>query len=173
MPEQFLDFIYQITSPELQRRLLGFKILSILIFTGMVAAIVYFLRHSRWWELTFPHHSLQALGFRGREERKIVKEWKKIQRRLEQESMPEAKLAIIEADQLLGRVLERMGYRGETVEQRLSQVSVQVLENLGELKKVRKIRDNIVHDPDYQLELDQASEVIEVYQQVLEALEIL
>ena len=85
----------------------------------------------------------------------------------------EAKLAIIEADKILDNVLERMGYRGENLIERLKQVDEKILPNFEEIQLAHKIRDDIVHDPDYKLAIDHAKIVMEAYEEALRKLEAL
>ena len=99
--------------------------------------------------------------------------WRKIIARLEKKSESEAKLAILEADSLLDEVLGKSGYEGETPRERLEKITVSTLPNLEELKKARQVRENIISDPAYKLELEKAKGVLKVYEKSLTFLEAL
>ena len=75
------------------------------------------------------------------------------------------KLAIIEADALLNEVLERMAYTGESLGERLKQVESSVLPNIEQVWQAHRVRNDIVHDPDYRLPVDRAKAILEVYEQ--------
>ena len=79
----------------------------------------------------------------------------------------EAKLAVIEADDLLNNVLIRMGYRGENLVERLNQFNEVNLPNKKQVIETNMIADNIIHDPNYRLESTQAREMLQVYRQAL------
>lgn len=104
--------------------------------------------------------------------KKIAKIWLKIKRRLEAGSESEYKLAVIEADSMLSDILEKMGFKGETLGNRLKQVTTDILPSIEETWEAHKIRNNIVHDPDYKLTLDQAQKALEIYEQALRDLQV-
>jgi hypothetical protein len=103
----------------------------------------------------------------------IGKKWKKILKRLEKGDEAEAKLAIIEADDFLNEILGRMGYQGETLEEKLKKVKKTILPNLDEIAQAHKIKSDIVHDPSYFLTFEQAKKVLEIYERALYHLEAL
>lgn len=65
-----------------------------------------------------------------------------------------------------------MGYSGEAIGEKLKQLDSATLPNIEQVWKAHKIRNNIVHDPDYQLTLAEARKAIEVYEKVLRDLEV-
>jgi len=74
---------------------------------------------------------------------------------------------------MLDDILKRMGYSGETLGERLNKLTIASLPNLEEAKEAHKIRNNIVHDPDYRLSLDEAKKTIETYERALTDLQAL
>ena len=101
------------------------------------------------------------------------RKWRKIIARLEKKSESEAKLAILEADTLLDEVLKKSGYPGETLGEKLEKITEGTLPNLEDLKKVRQVRENIISDPAYKLEINKAKEALKVYEKSLTFLEAL
>ncbi|MEK7062356.1 MAG: hypothetical protein AAB940_01335, partial [Patescibacteria group bacterium] len=61
-----------------------------------------------------------------------------------------------------------MGYMGNTLADRLSHLTSATLPNISELSAAHTIRNNIVHDPDYRLTLDEARKTLETYQKALQ-----
>lgn len=102
---------------------------------------------------------------------KIQKKWEKIRARLKAKDEANLKLAVIEADNLIDSLLKRIGYKGETMAERLKQIKHPQLKNLDELWQAHKVRNNIVHEPSFKLLLHQAEEAIGNYEKVLEELE--
>lgn len=165
----FSDFI----SPELQRTLLPFKILSIIISLGLGSLVIFFLRKTDWTKNQWGQDLVEFKSFKTFEAVGFVKKWEKAKVRLQKGWEPEAKLAIIEADQLLDDLLRRMGYVGESLGERLKQLDAEILPNIDQVWEAHKIRNNLVHDPDYKLSLNRAQSAIEIYEQAFQALEAL
>lgn len=102
---------------------------------------------------------------------KIGGKWRKINLRLENDLESEWKLAVIEADEMLDKILVRMGFKEGELEEKLGKLTL--LSNIDDIKKAHKIRNNIVHDPNYKLTLAEAREVISIYEKALEELNAL
>ena len=103
--------------------------------------------------------------------RRLEKAWKKVLTRTETGLESEYKLAVIEADSMLDDVLKRMGFSGETLEERLGKLTVATLPNIEEIRGSHRIRNNIVHDPDYRLSLDESRKILGVYEQAFKDLQ--
>jgi len=167
MPENliYLKFV----PPEI---LLSLKILCIVIFLFFLVIIFHSLRKSSWLRNRFLQDMTEFLTYRPYGVKKIVKIWSKIKGRLESGSESEYKLAVIEADSILNDILERMGFKGETLGNRLKQVTTAILPSIEEVGEAHKIRNNIVHDPDYKLTLDQTQKALEIYERALRDLQV-
>lgn len=147
------------------------KVIFAIASFGFIFGIVYFLLKTKWLKRLFLQDLVEFLSFKSYEMRKFPKAWEKIIRRLRKEGEAELKLAVIEADDLLNDVLERMGSPGETLGEKLKRLDKTTLPNLDEILEVHKIRSNIVHDPTYRLSLEQARKVLRVYKKALLHLE--
>lgn len=166
------DLISQIASSEIQQRLLFLKIIFLGLSSVLAGLIIYFIRNSRWWELSFPKHSVQAFLSRGAEKKRMVKTWERSKKRLETKIPSEYKLAVIEVDSFFNNVLERMGYPGESLGERLKKAPEGIFPDLDDVWQAHKIRNNIVHDPNYRLTQKTAEEVLGIYEEALKNLEI-
>jgi hypothetical protein len=60
-----------------------------------------------------------------------------------------------------------MGYVGETMGERMEKINVAVLPNIEDVWAAHKIRNNIVHDPDFRLSLDETKRAISIYEKAL------
>jgi hypothetical protein len=105
--------------------------------------------------------------------KKHKKEWRKIKERLEVGLESESKLALIEADNLLNQILIEEGYLGENLDERLEKLTIDILPNLEKVKEIHKIVNNIVHDPSYKLDLEEAKKIISIYEEALIELDVL
>lgn len=150
---------------------LSLKIIFAIISFGFLFGIVYFLLKTDWLKRVFLQDLVEFLSFKSYEMRKFPKTWDKIIKRLEKGTGAELKLAVIEADDLLNDVLEKMGYSGETLGEKLEQLDKKTLPNLDEISEVHQIRSDIIHDPTFRLNFSQAAKILEVYRKALSSLE--
>jgi hypothetical protein len=149
------------------------KIIFFLLTFIFLSGTIYFLLTSGWLERIFLIDLLEFLRFKPHLMPIIGKKWKKILKRLEKGDEAEAKLAIIEADDFLNEIFGRMGYQGETLEEKLKKVKKTILPNLDEIAQAHKIKSDIVHDPSYFLTFEQAKKILEIYERALYHLEAL
>lgn len=99
--------------------------------------------------------------------------WQEIKNHIKSFKDAEWKFAIIEADKLVDRVLEEAGFKGESMGERLTLISKDKLPNLDSLWEAHKLRNIVVHDPNYLVTHSQAREAIDVYERVLKEFGIL
>lgn len=145
-----------------------FIILSLLLTGFIIFALIKtdWLHQLMIWDwmefLTYKFHGLAAIN----------KRWAKIKEK-SRTNEAEARLAIIEADNLLNEILTKMGFKGQNLKERLVLITSDILENLEQVEKVNAIRLNIVRDPNYYLDLASAHKVLEVYEKALENLQVI
>ena len=163
---------YFIIHPEFEGFLLYLRVIFIVIsLIFLISIIILFLKTS-WGRARYLEAITEFVAYRPFGVKETFKHWNKIMKRLETDREFEYKLAVIESDSLLDAVFKKMGYKGEDFIQKLEQIDPSVLSNLKEVWKAHKIRDNVVHDPDYQLTLDQAKTVLAIYEKALRELEV-
>ena len=73
-------------------------------------------------------------------DKKIIKKWRKIEKKLASGFVANYKLAILEADSLFENILGLLGYGAEAK-----------ITNLKEIKELKKIKDNIVENSDFKI----------------------
>lgn len=165
------EIISWLISPTFSGWLLILKILFIVAALILLGFIIFALIKTLWLKRLILWDLVEFFSFRPYGIRKVVKAWAKITARLETGLESEYKLAIIEADSMLNDILKRMGFGGETLGERLEKLTVAILPNLKQIWEAHKIRNNIVHDPDYRLTLDEARRVLDIYEQALRDLQ--
>lgn len=101
----------------------------------------------------------------------FASKWKKIEKRVKSGLESDLKLAILEADELLKECLDKVGYVGETIEEKIEKLSEEIISNLKDLKIAHQTRNDIIHDPSYKLSFDEAQKVLEIYKKTLEDLQ--
>jgi len=161
-----------ILSPTFSSWLLALKILFLVLALISLGFIIFALIKTSWLRRLVILDWVEFFSFRPYGIRKVVKTWTKITNRLETGLEPEYKLAVIKADSILDNILNRMGFGGEALGERLNKLTVATLPNREQVREAHKIRNNIVHDPDYRLDLDKARRVLEIYEQALRDLQV-
>ena len=101
-------------------------------------------------------------------EQRVIKAWKEIEERIKTGKEAELKLAIIEADRVLDEVLKVAGYKGETMAERMEQVTPAQLANIEKVWRAHKIRNRIVHESDYKISQQEVLEVLDAYKKAFQ-----
>ena len=95
-----------------------------------------------------------------------VEEWEKIKQYLESRNESDWKLAILEADKMLDKLVQKMGYPGNNLGERLKAVEPSDFRTLNSAWEAHKVRNAIAHDQGYKLTKRSAARVIGLYEQV-------
>jgi len=165
------DMISFLVSPNFTGPLLivkvGFLAAGIILLTG----IIFVLLRTEWLKRLFVQDWIEFTTYKMLGARKLAKTWGRITDRLKTANEAEYKLAIIEADNVLENILKRLGYSGETFVDKLKTIGAALLPNLDEVIRAHQVRDKIVYDPDYLLTLDEAREILGIYEEALRNLD--
>ena len=148
------------------------KIAFIVIGALFLLSIIFLLLKNSWLKRRFLEDWTEFFIYRPFGVKKTFKQWAKVLKRLETGKEADYKLAVIEADGLLNDILKKMGYKGETMAKILEQLDSTVLPDIEQIWEVHKIRNKVVHDPDYELSLEQARKVLGIYEKSFRTLEM-
>jgi hypothetical protein len=138
----------------------------------MVFIIISLLK-TKWLRWLVIWDTIEYMTYRHYGLGKVEGKWAKIKERLEVGTEPEAKLAIIEAEGVLDGILKEMGYAGDNFSERLNKLTTDIIANLEDLKEAHQVRSNIVHDPSYHLEIKEAKNILDIYEETLTELHVL
>ena len=163
-PEKIIQFLI---NPQFSGWLLVIKIIFIVLSLIFLGVIIFALVRTKWLGRMIIWDLQEFFSYRPFVLRKTEKEWRKIKARLDTELESENKLAIIEADKIMDDVLSQMGFEGTNLSDRLEKLSADYLPNIEEVREVRKIRNNIIHDPTYKLSAEETKKVLLVYEKAL------
>lgn len=95
--------------------------------------------------------------------------WRKIVEQLETQNENDWKQSIIDADKILAEILEKMGYRGDGIGEKLKRVEKADFQTLDQAWEAHKIRNIIAHEGEtYVLTQREAKRVINLYKQVFD-----
>ncbi|MFH1193130.1 MAG: hypothetical protein V1656_02320 [Candidatus Jorgensenbacteria bacterium] len=81
--------------------------------------------------------------------------------------------AIIEADKCVDDVLKDLGLRGEHMADRLEQLNASDFKTFEKLWRAHRVRNELVHTPDFGISPADAKEILEIYGKFLKELEVL
>ncbi|MBU4274894.1 hypothetical protein KKE19_03745 [Patescibacteria group bacterium] len=165
------ELINLIKSPGIQEELLPAKIVLIFFSIVFFVAVVYLMFTSSYLKYQFVVDLRSFFDWQPAGVQKIIRRWKKIQKRIATGSESEYKLAVIEADDLFRGVLEEKGFKGKTFEEIIGQVEKIAMPNMDEVLEAHKIRNSIVYDPNYKLDSDRAKQLLDIYERGIKNVE--
>lgn len=149
------------------------QIIAGILFFLLIITLIYLVKITGYFKKIFWEDFIEFITFKPYEKRgitkKIVKKWKLISNRLKSTSESDWKIAIIEAEAFLDEIFEEVGFEGENFGQKLKQIkgsefSDITIENIWQ---AHKVRNNIVHDPNYRLNFEQAKKTLTIYEKAL------
>jgi len=168
-PDNIISFII---NPKFEGVFLYIKIVFISLICLYAVLILILLLRSSWLKRRFLEDIVEISAYRPFGAKKTFKQWAKIINRLDIDKESEFKLAIIEADSLLDDILKKIGYSGETLGERLKQLNSTILPNIDQVLQAHKTRNNVIHDPDYHLTLEEAKKTMGIYEKAFRDLEV-
>ncbi len=148
------------------------RIFFIILSLFLAAGVIYFLFTTNWYEKRH-QEDFRNFWFGGDErESRWSKRFKIIKKKLEKPDPAEHKLAIVEAGICLEKFLTKQGFKPETLIKELKEVRPEILssEQLNKLTEAYQVRDNIIHNPDYKLGLDEAKKVVDIFEKIFQDL---
>lgn len=99
--------------------------------------------------------------------------WGHLTTRLNYQDEAQWKLAVIESDNFFDYVLRYFHYEGESMAERLQKVPPGALSNTDDVWRAHRIRNSLVHDPNYRISYQQAEFVMNAYTRALKDFKIL
>lgn len=95
--------------------------------------------------------------------------WQSAMNHINSSNQNDWKQAILEADIILDDLLTRMGYRGESIGEKLKRAQPTDFKSLNEAWEAHKIRNQIAHEgSDFSLNQHEAKRIIHLYRKVFE-----
>ncbi|MDP1624904.1 MAG: hypothetical protein Q8L64_03970 [bacterium] len=99
----------------------------------------------------------------------LNKKWESVQKHINSDNPAEWRLAILEADIMLGDILEKMGYQGDSIGERLKGIEKSDFLTLDLAWEAHKVRNQIAHEgTEFLLNDRDARRIIDLYKQVFE-----
>ena len=149
------------------------QIMAGILFFLLVITLIYLVKITHYFEKAFWRDLIRFITFKpyGKKgiARRVAKKWKLISNRLKSASESDWKIAIIEAESFLDEIFEKIGLEGEGFGQKLKQIKISEFSNIivEDIWQAHKVRNNIVHDPNYRLNFEQAKKTLIIYEKAL------
>lgn len=160
-----------ILNPQLPEWAIIFKIIFIVFGIGFALFTLWGIFFTDFLKLAFLEDLIEFLSFKPIEKKKFIEKWEKIKARFKEGIEPEVKLGILELVELMEEVLKNQGYKGK-IEEQISQLLKEEFPNLNEVKKIIEMKNGIIEDPNFKIELS-SSEIISTAEQFFKYLQIL
>lgn len=140
--------------------------LSLLVSAILLYGIVYCVIKSGFL-LIQADKWVDAFGIKNLHERRVIRGWKNILKRLKTKDAAQWKLAINEADKIIDEIVKHMNIKADTMDDRLEQVNASQLSNVEEIKSAHRVSVNIKQNPEFELSHEEAVRLIKVYEKAL------
>lgn len=102
-----------------------------------------------------------------------AKRWGEIQSKLDRDNPSHFKVAVLEADAFIDRLVGQMGYEGRNLKERLDAVREGKIVCLAALREAHEMRNRIIREEDYTPTREEAKETLEKYRKLLDELQLL
>jgi hypothetical protein len=169
---QLVNFLHAGTDPVLYEKVysawsvfVGISLfLSLLFGAFLLYSFIRIVQHRRAHarHIEHYHHSLAHADVP-----KTVLRWDRIKDQLASDNEQSWRLAILEADIMLSELLDSLGYRGETVAERMRQVDRADFHTIDLAWEAHKVRNRIAHDGSaHVLTAREARRVIDLFEAV-------
>lgn len=163
------DFLLSARESFIQNFLPAIKVLSVLISGALTFGIGYVIFKMNLFGSKVEQF-IEIAGIDTTVRKRTVRAWQQILDRLSSGTESNMKLAIIEADKILDELLKLSGYRGDTLGDRLKQVNTTQISNVQDLWQAHKVRNRIVHEPDFQITEAEARFSVRIYERAFQEL---
>ncbi len=167
----FAEFIGTTGSPYVATVLSFLKFFSFVFSVFMIGAILFLL-----WKYSALNKKLKEplkppkeifYGVGHVAENYVNPKWAKVLEHVNSPNPSDWKLAILEADIMLNDMLDKMGYHGATMGDKLKSIEPSDFDTLQEAWEAHKVRNAIAHEgSDYAVNKPEAERVVKLFQEV-------
>lgn len=137
------------------QNLIWLQIVSVLFSGLFLWGIIYILTKVNYFNMKVERY-MDILGVGNLTKRRSLKGWEQIKKRIISSSQQDWKLAVLEADKILGEILKMAGYLGRDLNKKLETLKEGNLSNLEEIKKAHLLANQIMKDPGMELKKEDA-----------------
>ena len=142
---------------------------SLVFFIGIIYCVENLKRIRNREEEIYDTKTEPAFDTKSKVDKHLTNRWESVQKHMSSTNQNDWKQAIIEADVMMDDILTKMGYRGESVGEKLKRVATGDFASLDEAWEAHKVRNRIAHDgSEFVLSEHDAKHTIQNYKKVFE-----
>lgn len=167
---QFFDALFSFPWRKIYETI---RAVFIILDVILIAAFIYVFVKSLEYRPKFYRNPKRAKKTFATRDPQLQKRWKTLLEKSKSNPPQSYTLAIIEADKFVDDVLKKMGLQGEHMADRLERLGSSDLKTLDRLWRVHRIRNELVHNTDFNISRVDAGEVLEGYEVFLKELEVI
>ena len=156
---------------DFNQAVLPLKIISGFLSVGLAIVIIYLIFLIRKDIKKHLEILMESISQVAESQKVSIEGWQSVMDKLNSNNEDSYKQAVIEADKIFDDLLKRNNYRGNDMGDRLKQITSDKLSNINEIWQAHKLRNQLVHEPDFQLKEHEARRMIEIYQKAFQDLE--
>ena len=156
---------------DFNQAILPVKIISGFLSVGLIIIIIYLIFLIRKDIEKHLRMLIESISQAAEPQKVSIGGWQSVIDKLNNNNEDSYKQAVIEADKIFDDLLKRNNYQGEDMGERLKQITQNQLSNIDEVWQAHKLRNRLVHEPNFQLKEHEARRMIEIYQKALENIE--
>lgn len=144
----------------------------IILDIGMVAGIIF--AFMKLFDIT-PDFNIAKRGKSVITIKKTIyqEQWNSILKKASLGSPDSFRVAIIEADALVDRLLKQIGFKGDTIGDRLQKLDANELASIDRIWRAHKVRNHLVHTTGYRISSNEAKTVLDDYEAFFKELGVL
>lgn len=101
-----------------------------------------------------------------------ARKWGRIKARLKKGEQNYFKAAILEADQMVEKILVDNGYGQETMGQKIDQLEAQHVDGAKFLREAHNVSMQVVQDPEFEITKERTEEVLNMYEEFMDDMEV-
>ena len=144
-------------------------VLSVIFLLGILISVEGIKHIRRKEDEIFNRPIEMAYTEDNKADKELSLRWSKILEHIDSPNQNDWKQAIIDADVILDDLVTKLGYRGESLGEKLKRVNKGDFKSLDEAWSAHKVRNNIAHDGSgFSLNQLEAKRVIDLYRKVFE-----
>lgn len=103
----------------------------------------------------------------------IKKRWMNVLRSIDPKSHESMALSVIAADKIVDDALKQLGFAGMTMAERLKALHPERIKSLQDLWDAHKMRNQLVHDPDFKLDSNNAKKALLSFEAFLKEMQLI
>ena len=169
---QIVDYLNSISGQELFQKIVDWWaiviLVSVLVSLPFAALLIYSvvrliqLRRHEFHHYETIQHTVAEVNVP-----KTQLRWQRIRDQVRSEDEQQARLAILEADIMLNELLDVLGYRGETMAEKMRQVPRSSFQTIDMAWEAHKVRNKIAHEgSEHPISVREADRVIGMYEKI-------